>query len=145
MSSTLPDDIEANIWLVDAADLVGGKLYVLGGGWSGAVVVEPQLALTVASVLAVPWHMTNRTLNLLLELLSEDGVTVQTDEGEPVEARGELQVGRPPDARPGTFQNVPFITPFKPFSIAAGGYIFVLSIDGTPLARARFQVRRRDA
>lgn len=144
MPNSIPDDIEANIWLADAAALVGGKLYVLGGGWANVLLADPTFPLTLASVLAVPWHMTNRKLNLSIDLLSEDGAAVMNDEGEAVAATGELQVGRPPDARPGTFQNVPFTTAFKPFEIAAGGYVFVLSVDGTALARARFQVRRRE-
>jgi hypothetical protein len=140
--SYLGNEIRANMILCDAADVVGGKLYVLGGGWNNVFAIAPEVGVTLASVLSVPWQLTNRDLHLSVSLLNEDGELVELDEGESMIAEGDLKVGRPPHARPGTPQNVPFVTPFKPTALPAGGYVVHLAIDGKVLTEASFQVIR---
>src|SRR5262249_21674005 len=114
--AALPNDIEANIWLVDAAEVLNGKLYVLGGGWAhlSLLAEDTGVPLSVATVLSVRWQMTNRKLALTIEVFDDDGQQVTDAEGEPVVGTGELQIGRRVSLRAGAFQNVPFITPFKP-------------------------------
>ena len=70
--------------LADAAQEVGGKLYVLGGGWS---ITGPEpVPMAIALKLEVPWDRTNLQHSLLLELLDEDGepVLVPGQDGEEV-------------------------------------------------------------
>ena len=57
--------------LADSAQEVGGKLYILGGGWS---ITGPEpLPMAIALKLEVPWDRTNEQHSLLLEFLDEDG------------------------------------------------------------------------
>ncbi len=91
-------------WLVlaDAAEVVGGKLYMLGGGWERINVrtgfpFDHKMAVAV-SVL-VPWNRTNEKHALRLELVDEDGkVLVPID--------GQFEIGRPPGAIQGQMQRV---------------------------------------
>ena len=64
-------------WLIlaDAAEVVGGKLYVMGGGWD-RLTVHSQSAkknLAVALALRVPWHETNRQHAFQIDMTYEDG------------------------------------------------------------------------
>jgi len=81
--------------LADAAQESGGKLYILGGGWSvtGPEIPPSALALKID----VPWDQANRRHTWTLNLVSEDGVPVEI-EGQLVRIEGEFEVGRPPGA-----------------------------------------------
>lgn len=93
-------------WLIlaDAAQVVGGKLYLLGGGWDTLAVhtgfpVQQHLALAVA--LRVPWHETNERHSVSVAVESEDGQVLAT-------ASAEFEVGRPPGIPRGQDQRVQF-------------------------------------
>ena len=64
--------------LADAAQEVGGKLYILGGGWS--VTGPMPTPMAIALKIEVPWDRTNEKHELLLELLDEDGNPVRVPE-----------------------------------------------------------------
>ena len=90
--------MRVTIMLADAAQEAGGKLYILGGGWS---VTGPEIPPSaVAMKIDVPWDQANVRHTWMLELVSEDGVPVEI-EGQPVRLEGEFEVGRPPGAAPG--------------------------------------------
>jgi len=137
-------DIEANMMLCDFASMAGGKLFIHGGGWDRILVPEPEVSLMLATVLTIPWHLTNRPLQIEITLLSEDGAIVQDEEESPVVAGGELTVGRPAQVRSGMSQNVPLVSPFKPLPLAASGYVFTLAVDNVIYARTAFQVLREE-
>lgn len=89
-------------WLIlaDAAQVVGGKLYLLGGGWDVLTVNTPfpfQQRLTIAAAFRVPWTETNRPHQFQLEIVDEDGRALLT-------AGGQVEVGRPPGLPFGTEQ-----------------------------------------
>ncbi len=134
--------IRANLLLCDAAQVVGGKLYILGGGWNMVGVQAGNgVSFFVAIDLIIPWELTNRQLNLVVELLSEDREPVHhPDNDQPVRAEGQLVVGRPPDARPGADLHTPLTIPFAPVPVDDGGYVCCLSIDGEQINAAAFQV-----
>src|SRR3970040_1316445 len=71
--------------LADAADVVGGKLYVRGGGWSqrGAPDVPTNMALAIK--IDVPWDETNRRHQVVATLITADGEQVELN-GEPIRA-----------------------------------------------------------
>ncbi len=47
--------------LCDAAQQVGGKLYILGAGWSQVRRTEGRLTdIALAIILTVPWDMANQ-------------------------------------------------------------------------------------
>lgn len=124
-----PDDISIPyLFLADAAEAVGGKLYVLGGGWDRLMLpalpgrsVRP---FAVGLGITVPYSHTNRKFALTLELIDADGDQM----GEALQAQ--LEAGRPPGLRPGTSQNLPLGIPTNPEFPATGRYSFVARIDG---------------
>lgn len=68
--------IEAQLILVDAAqvDGSGGKVHILGAGWS--ITGCPTAPQAVVGIVKVPWDRTNTPLALKLQLQSEDGQPV---------------------------------------------------------------------
>jgi hypothetical protein len=134
--------IRANLLLCDAAQVVGGKLYILGGGWSYLWVPQGNaVGFMVAIDLIVPWEMTNRQLNLVVALETEDGEEVahpETDSA--IRAEGQLVVGRPPNARPGADLHTPIVIPFAPVLLDAGGYVCTFSINGDRISSTGFQI-----
>lgn len=127
--------------LADALHASGGKLYVLGGGWDTLWVRSfpaRHHTLAIGARIRVPWTLADRPMQLTIDLVDEDGHQVFNT------LRHEFKVSRPrglPDGsdigvvRAFTFNNVPFEK--------AGGYGFLLAIDGEERKRLRFQVRLR--
>src|SRR4029079_3019888 len=101
--------MRVTIMLADAAQESGGKLYVLGGGWSVTGPDIPPSAL--AMKIDVPWDQANMRHAWVLELVSEDGVPGEI-EGRRVGRGGGLGVGRPPGAAPGSYIDVPLAVNF---------------------------------
>jgi hypothetical protein len=130
--------VEAIMLLCDAAQSVGGKLYILGGGWSQV----PAQALTsgqpmaLAISLAVPWDQANEKFEIVARLTNEDGEPV---EGAP-EARGQLEVGRPPGLKRGTPLDSTLALNFTGLSLAPGGYVWELRVNDEVKARTPFRV-----
>jgi hypothetical protein len=117
--------------LADSVQAVGGKLYILGGGWS---VTGPPTACGIAILIEVPWDQTNQKHPWRLELLDSDGqpVVVETPTGaQPLAFTGEVEVGRPPGLKPGTPIGVPLAINLGPIPLAAGSrFEWRFSIDG---------------
>jgi hypothetical protein len=124
--------------LCDAAEEVGGKLYILGGGWSFLHRPDTPTSMSLAVKISVPWNETNAAHTLRAHLLTDDGVSVDVD-GEVVEATGNFEVGRPPGVKPGSDLDAPFVIPFQ-LALPAGGYVWELEVDGEPAARVPFRV-----
>ena len=79
--------MKVTMLLADSAQAVGGKLYILGGGWSitGPMPSPSAIALKIE----VPWDLAARRHNILLELVDADGqpIRLPTPQGEqPVRA-----------------------------------------------------------
>ncbi len=124
--------------LADGAQAVGGKLYMLGGGWTHLLVPQfpgrPQAPFAIALGISVPYNLTNRRFNFTLELTDADGGQV----GEVLTA--ELEQGRPPGLRPGASQPILLAVNTSPEFPAAGRYRFNASIDGEHLRQISFEV-----
>ena len=120
--------------LADAAQEVGGKLYILGGGWS--ITGPDPVPTAIALKLEVPWDRTNEQHALLLELLDEDGSPVMVEGPEehgpvPLQVTGEFEAGRPPGIKPGTPIDSALAVNFGPLPLEQGRrYQWRLSIDG---------------
>lgn len=118
--------------LCDAAQAVGNKLYILGGGWSvtGPDPVPSALALYVK----VPWDEANTRQRLRIELLDADGhpVTAEGPEGEqPLVIETEFEAGRPAGLTPGTPLDMSFAINLGALPIPPGGrYEWRLSVNG---------------
>jgi len=84
------------VMVADAAQVVGGKLYVLGGGWNqyrAASFPAPMSVSIVTSVL-VESTETDRPLALSVTLADEAGVPIVP------EIQAQVQVGRAEGSRP---------------------------------------------
>ena len=55
-------------------------------------------------------------------------------------AQVNLEVGRPPGMKRGTPIDAPFVLPFPGIALGPGGYVWLLEIDGTEMARTPFRV-----
>jgi hypothetical protein len=124
--------------LADSAQVQGGKLFILGGGFDTITVRSlPAVhrSLTLAMVAEVEPDERQRDLELGIVLLDEDGMSIG------VEAKGRLRVGAPPNLPPGSSSIVPIVSPFHNITFpAAKGYTFVVSLDDKELARITFRV-----
>lgn len=133
-------EIRAMMLLCDAAESIGGKLYILGGGWSQ---VQPPpgvpLNMALAIKLSIPWDQTNRPIGVRAVLLNEDGQPVAFPGG-PLAAEGEFEIGRPPGWKPGTPLDAPFVMNFAGVDLGPGGYVWEFEVDGAVKARAPFRV-----
>jgi hypothetical protein len=120
--------MRVTIMLADAAQENGGKLYILGGGWSITGPDIPPSAL--AMKIDVPWDQANRPHFWRLELVSEDGVPVEIED-QPIRIEGKFEVGRPEGAAPGSFIDVPLAVNLGSLPLPLGRrYVWTLSIDG---------------
>ena len=124
--------MRVTIMLADAAQESGGKLFILGGGWSVTGPSMPPSA--IALKIDVPWDQANLTHEWVLELLTEDGIPLEI-EGQPLRVEGEFEVGRPAGAAPGSYIDVPVAVNFGPFPVTPGRrYVWQLTIDGETTA-----------
>jgi hypothetical protein len=131
--------MDVTMLLCDAAAESGGKLYVLGGGWSVIRVPNVPTPMALAVKLSVPWDQTNKQIRVRAKLVTEDGDEVDLGEG-PVFAEGTIEVGRPAGMKPGSPIDMPFALSFGPLALDTGGYVWELEVDGTTLARTPFRV-----
>ena len=124
--------------LADSAQVQGGKLFILGGGFDTITVRSTPAthrSLTLAMVAEVDPDERQRDLELHIALVDEDGQSIG------VEAKGKLRVGAPPNLPPGSASIVPIVSPFHNITFpAAKGYAFVVTLDERELARIRFRV-----
>jgi hypothetical protein len=129
--------VEVTLLLCDAAQESGGKLYVLGGGWSGVKANIPA-TMALAVLLEIPWDMTNHRMGVEAVLMTADGQPAEV-EGQPVHSAGEIEVGRPPGVKPGTSFNAPLAFTFNGVSLDSGAYRWEFHVDGTLMATAPFR------
>ena len=130
-------------WLIlaDAAQVVGNKLYVLGGGWDRIVVntgfpVDQRCAIAVA--VKVGWQETNQKHNLELEVSSEDALTEQLKSL--VKVNGQFEVGRPPGIPQGQEQLIQIAVELNLRLENPGTKVITARVDGNELRRTRFNV-----
>ncbi len=123
--------MKVTMLLADFAQVLQGKLYIMGGGWS---ITGPQPSLSaIALKIEVPWTQTNRRHDFALELIDADGrpVKVPGPNGEaPAVMTGHFEVGRPPGMAAGTPLDMPLALAIGPMPLAGGRYVWKLSIDG---------------
>jgi len=137
------EGFKLTVLICDAAQVVGGKLYILGAGWSRAYVVQPApITMTLAIVVAIPWLQANEPFELLIRLLDEASRPVTlTGQPGPFEIRGNLEVGRPPGLQRGTPLDAPFAIPLQ-FPLEPGIYVWETSVVNHITDTTRFEVVR---
>lgn len=135
-----PTEVRGIMLLCDGAQSVGGKLYVLGGGWSilrQQPGTQPNIGLAIK--LAIPWSQANQRFEVTAQLVTDDHEPVVV-QGRRVEARGEVEVGHPPGLRPGTPLDVPLALNFNNVPLDPGGYTWELRVGEKLIDRQPFQV-----
>ena len=126
-------------WLIvaDAAEVVGNKLYVLGGGWDMLTVntgfpVKQRMA--IAAAFRIPWNDTNQRHRFKLEITDEDGHRTFG------EISGELEAGRPPGIPAGSAQRAQIAVNIDLELPAAGTYEIRGQVEGREPKRVVFRV-----
>ena len=135
--------MDAIVLLADWAEAIGGKLYIQGGGWTTYRISpeSPVLNCALAVKLLIGWDEANKKHVVTFRLVDEDGAAVCTPDGEPLKMEAEIEVGRPPGARPGADLDAAFAFKLLGFPIVHGRYRFRAEIDGEPVgAGATFDV-----
>lgn len=124
----VPQKMRVNMMLADAAQSMGGKLFVLGGGLS-VVGPNPQ-PLALAIYISVPWDQANIAREWTVRIIDEDGRKVGPED-KPVEVTGRFEAGRPPGLRAGTPLGVALAISFNGIPLKPGtGYSFIFDIEG---------------
>jgi len=125
-------------WLIlaDAAQVVGNKLYLIGGGWDVLTVnteFSVQRRCAVAAAVRVPWNETNQRHNLRIEIATEDANPIANIEGQ-------FEVGRPPGIPLGQEQRIQIAADLNLKFDTEGGYVIIAYIDGQESRRIPFRV-----
>jgi hypothetical protein len=135
------DEIALDYLMVaDGAQAVGGKLYILGGGWTHLFLPAfPGRAphpFAVAVGITIPWNKTNTKFRFALELHDADG-NLLDEEATP---RAEFEQGRPPGLRPGTPQRIVFAVPIFAEFPEPGRYSFHVMLDEREIGSTAIEV-----
>ena len=128
-------DIE---WLLiaDSAQVVGNKLYLLGGGWDTAFINQPfpaPYSFAVAVAFKVPWDQTNQQHPFEIEVQDDDG-------NQMLSAKGQLEVGRPPGALPGSPQRAQAAANIGMEVRKPGNFVIIARADGEEGGRFPFRI-----
>ncbi len=130
----------ATLLLCDFAQEVGGKLYILGGGFSKAYSWGQPVNMFLAIKLNIPWHMANQKLKFSLALVTEDDEPVLGLGGPPIRADGELEAGRPPGLTPGSMLDAGMVVPMFGLQLKHGAYRWEMKLDGELIQTVVFEV-----
>lgn len=124
------------IILADAASLVGGKLYLLGGGWERLIVNEPfpyRHLCAIAVAFRIPWAETNERHQFTVEVQDTDGQAL-------LQGGGHFEAGRPAGIPVGQAQRAQFaITAPLEFK-RPGIYVVLAGVDHKEVDRTTFSV-----
>ena len=124
--------------LADSAQVQGGKLFVLGGGFDTITtrsLPAVHRSLAVVLVVMVGPDERHRDLEIHINLLDEDGQEIG------LHAQGKLRVGAPPNLPPGASSTVPMVSSFANVQFPeVKGYVFSIKHEGEELARIPFRV-----
>ncbi len=129
-------DIEFLI-LADLAQVIGGKLHMMGGGWDRINVQKfPHIqSFSVATAISVPWAHTNEKHNIVITMVDEDG------HQELLKIEGEFEVGRAPGIKPGATQRLMMAFTINSLKFSEPkGYSIISFVDGQEMRRLEFNV-----
>ncbi len=125
-------------WLIlaDAAQIVGGKLYLMGGGWD-VLTVNRALPITqhvaLAASYSIPWNETNQQFSVEVVIVSDDGKEIG-------KITGMVEVGRPAGTPPGSEQRAQISAELNLEFAAPGSFAIISSVGGFEDMRTAFRV-----
>ena len=123
------------LFVADRAEVVGGKLYVMGGAWEQTAVHDFDLPIQVSLAVSVqvPWHATNQQHQLAITVEDADARVLAS-------IPTTFVVGRPPHLEAGSSQRVVLAMPQVGLKLpSAGTYVIGASINGQELRRTTFR------
>lgn len=122
--------------LTDYSEVLGGKVYAMGGGWNmlrfGSLPTDH--AFGIAFAIDVPWDETNRRHELQLEIQDPDGVRLGD------QFTFEFETGRPPGAVQGQDQRIVLSLNARVTFETSGPHAVVVHVGDHEIARSRFYV-----
>jgi hypothetical protein len=121
--------------LADSAQAVGGKLYVLGGGFDriNMPTVPFNHRFDLAMLIEVPWVATNQPFQVVVDMRDADGELMG------YRAEATMETGRPPGIRQGTSLTVPVAVPVVAEFPRPGRYVLQASINGREANRVAIE------
>jgi hypothetical protein len=130
-------------WLIlaDSAQVVGGKLYLLGGGWDNLNVNAPfpiDQKFAIALGIKVAWNETNKKHTFEVEIISEDKATEAPKTL--MKAGGQFEIGRPPGILPGQEQRFQIALDGILKIESAGTKTIIVRVEGQEMRRTSFYV-----
>ncbi|HUV44844.1 MAG TPA: hypothetical protein VMW13_08450 [Dehalococcoidales bacterium] len=130
-------------WLIlaDSAQVVGNKVYLLGGGWDRLTVntqFPANQRCAVALSMIVPWNETNQKHSFEVEIAADDPTTEEPKSV--VKAGGQFEAGRPPGIPPGQDQRIQLAIDMNLKIETAGTKVIIARIDGQEMRRTHFNV-----
>ena len=125
-------------WLIlgDFAEVVGNKLYLMGGGWDVLTINSEfpvQHRCAVAASFKIPWDETNQRHNVEIEIATEDGKML-------AKAGGQFEVGRPAGIPPGQEQRWQLALNLEMPIEQPGTFAVVARVEDQEMKRSRFNV-----
>lgn len=144
MTEPAASDIDVTLLLCDSAQSIGGKLYVMGGGWTHATLPGPPISMALAVRFLIPWGLADQRFQIGVVLRHADGRPVDLGEGE-VGAQTELGVTQPLLGDPDEPISAVLALQAGSLPLSAGRYAWVLEINGVERARAPFVLREAAA
>jgi hypothetical protein len=125
-------------WLIlsDFAQIIGGKLYLQGGGWDRLTVnsgFPVNQGLGLAASFSVPWNETNQPGRFNIEVQTQDGAVLAG-------FGGEFKVGRPADHPPGQVQRAQLAANLGLELKEPGTYVVVAKLEDQEMGRVPFFV-----
>ena len=125
-------------WLIlgDFVQLMGGKLYLMGGGWD-VLTVNTEFPLQqfcgVAASFVIPWNETNQRHNVEIDISTGDGRSL-------AKIAGEIEVGRPPGMPRGQDQRAQLAGNLPLTIETPGTYTITARVEGQDEGRIYFKV-----
>jgi len=125
-------------WLIlaDYVEIIGGKLYLMGGGWD-VLTVNAAFPLArpvgLAAAFSVAWDETNQLHRVEIEFQTDDGQSVGN-------VRAQFEVGRPAGVKAGQDQRFQLAANVPLNLSAPGTYVIVARVEGQEQRRVPFNV-----
>lgn len=122
--------------LADRAEVLNGKLYMMGGAWDRRQIrnIGTPVSLTIVASVLVPWNLTNEPHRLRIRIEDEDGSPV------PPELDATVNVGRPVNATQGQSFRATAVINNRWTVPKFGSYGVVASVEGHGEKRVTFYV-----
>jgi hypothetical protein len=126
-------------WLIlaDSAQIVGGKLYLLGGGWDTLNIGSSfphRRHLGIAASFRVPWNETNQRHDVSIEVMTEDMEQL-------AKIDAQLEIGRPAGIPAGTDQRAQLAAEMNIEFKKAGNFVIIAKTAGADEHEARTTFR----